>query len=309
MSELIEILLNVISPIFLVVGAAYIVGKRTQTEPRALTSILIYLFIPALSFRTMLGLDIDGVGDIINGDFGRAFLQITLLSLIMMGVGMGVTRLLHLDQRRGSAFTLSMTQINAGNLGIPLCTFAFGEEGGALALLFYVTSAMVGSMIGIFVASRGEKSIGGALLNIIKVPVGFSAVVGLLVNTLNIELPLMLTRPISLLGDATIPMMLVLLGLLISRMEIRTAPWRLVALAASLRLVGGAAVGVVLAIVLGHTGLSYSVAIVQSAMPTAVMANALAAQFGSDAQFTSAATLISTLASIGTLTVLIAVLS
>ncbi|NOG52406.1 MAG: hypothetical protein HND48_25430 [Chloroflexi bacterium] len=63
-----------------------------------------------------------------------------------------------------------------------------------------------------------------------------------------------------------------------------------------------------LAQVLGVTGIQYNVAVLQSAVPTAVMANALAAEFGSDAEFTSAATLVGTLASIGTLTLWIALL-
>lgn len=308
MSELLDILLNVISPIFMIVGVAFFVGKRFNPDPRAFSTVLIYLFIPALSFRTMIQLPIDGVSDIVNGDFGRAFLQITLLSLTMMMAGMLISRLLKLDRKTGSAFTLSITQLNAGNLGIPLNTFAFGPEGGAIALLFYVSSAMVGSMLGVFVASRGERGVGAALLNVIRVPVGIAAVLGLAMNTFGVGLPAPLERSIFLLGDATIPAMVVLLGLLISRMEVRTAPWRLVALAAALRLLGGAAVGLVLAVVLGQVGIAFPVAILQSAVPTAVMANALAAEFGSDAQFTSAATLISTLASIATLTVLIAIL-
>jgi predicted permease len=100
----------------------------------------------------------------------------------------------------------------------------------------------------------------------------------------------------------------VLLGLLISRMSIREARWGLVALAAAIRLLGGAAVGFILATLLGQNGLAYPVGILQCAVPTAVMANALATEFGGDAQFTSAVTLISTLASIVTLTFLIAVL-
>lgn len=308
MPELLDILFNVISPIFLIVAMAFFVGKRFGPDPRALSTVLIYLFIPALSFRTMIQLPIDGVSDIVNGDFGRAFLQISLLSLIMMSVGIGLSRVLKLDRKTGSAFTLSVTQLNAGNLGIPLNTFAFGPEGGALALLFYVSSAMVGSMIGVFVASRGEKGIGAALMNVIRVPVGLSALIGLAMNTFDVGLPKPLENSIFLLGDATIPAMIVLLGLLISRMEVKSAPWRLVTLAAALRLLGGAAVGFVLAGLLGQSGLAFSVAILQSAVPTAVMANALAAEFGSDAQFTSAATLISTLASIVTLTLLIAIL-
>jgi predicted permease len=307
-SELLDILFNVISPIFLIVGIAFVIGKRFNPDPRTLSTVLIYLFIPALSFRTMVQLPIEGVSDIVNGDFGRAFLQITLASLIMMTVGMGVGRLLKLDRRTGSAFTLSVTQLNAGNLGIPLNTFAFGAAGGEIALLFYVSSAMAGNMIGVFIASRGEQSIGVALLNVLRVPVSLAALVGLVMNTVNVSLPLPIERSLFLLADATLPGMIVLLGLLISRMAVRDARWKLVALAAAIRLLGGAAVGFILATVLGQTGLAYPVGILQCAVPTAVMANALATEFGGDAQFTSAVTLISTLASIVTLTFLIAIL-
>lgn len=308
MSELLDILFNVISPIFLIVGIAFLIGKRFNPDPRTLSTVLIYLFIPALSFRTMLQLPIDGVSDIINGDFGRAFMQITLASLIMMSVGMGIGRLLKLDRRTGSAFTLSVTQLNAGNLGIPLNTFAFGAAGGEIALLFYVSSAMAGNMIGVFIASRGEQSVGAALMNVLRVPVSLAALIGLIMNTVNVSLPLPVERSLFLLADATLPGMIVLLGLLISRMSIREARWGLVALAAAIRLLGGAAVGFILATLLGQNGLAYPVGILQCAVPTAVMANALATEFGGDAQFTSAVTLISTLASIVTLTFLIAVL-
>jgi malate permease and related proteins len=307
-SELLDILFNVISPIFLIVGIAFLIGKRFNPDPRTLSTVLIYLFIPALSFRTMMQLPIDGVADIINGDFGRAFAQITLASLIMMTIGMGIGRLLNLDRRTGSAFTLSVTQLNAGNLGIPLNTFAFGAAGGEIALLFYVSSAMAGNMIGVFIASRGEQSVGAALLNVLRVPVSLAALAGLVMNTINVSLPLPVERSLFLLADATLPGMIVLLGLLISRMVVKDARWKLVALASAIRLLGGAAVGFILATLLGQTGVAYPVAILQCAVPTAVMANALATEFGGDAQFTSAVTLISTLASIVTLTFLIAIL-
>jgi malate permease and related proteins len=307
-SELFDILYNVISPIFLIVAIAFFIGRRFNPDPRTLSTILIYLFIPALSFRTMLQLDIDGISDIVNGDFGRAFAQITFALLIMMSIGMLVGRVLKLDRRTSSAFTLSVTQLNAGNLGLPVNAFAFGPAGGEIALLFYVSSALAGNMIGVFIASRGEKSVGAALVNVLRVPVSLAALVGLAMNTAGVTLPLPMERALFLVADATLPGMIVLLGLLISRMVIRDARWGLVALASALRLLGGAAVGVVLASLLGQVGVAHPVSILQCAMPTAVMANALATEFGGDTQLTSAVTLVSTLASIVTLTVLIAVL-
>ncbi|NOG52404.1 MAG: hypothetical protein HND48_25420 [Chloroflexi bacterium] len=67
MSELLQIFIDVIVPIFLIVGAAFWVGRRLNPDIRSLSTVLIYLFIPALSFRTMIRLPIDGVQDVVTG--------------------------------------------------------------------------------------------------------------------------------------------------------------------------------------------------------------------------------------------------
>jgi len=310
MTELFDILLNVLLPIFILVGITALIGRRFHPDSRAISTLLIYLFVPALSFKTLIQLDINGLSDIITGDFGRAFLQVLLMVLAMTGIGMGLGALLKMDNRTSSAFTLVVSQPNAGNYGIPVCTFAFGAEGAAFALLFYVSSSMVGNSLGTFVASRGAVNIKEAVWNVFRVPSIWSVIIALALNILNIPLPQAVERSVFLAADATLPVMLALLGLLLGQMEIRrlNVPWRLVLLACAIRLIGGALVGFFLAGLMGFTGVLYAVAVVESSVPTAVMANALAEQFGSDAQFTSAATLISTLASIGTITLLIAIL-
>ncbi len=310
MSELFDILFNVLAPIFILVGVTAYIGRRFRPDSRSASTLLIYLFVPALSFKTLIQLDIDGLGDIITGDFGKAFAQVGLLVLAMTLIGMGLGALLKMDKRTTSAFTLSISQINAGNYGIPICTFAFGAEGGAFALLFYVSSSIIGNSLGTFVASRGAVGFKESVGNVFRVPSIWSVVIALTLNILNIPLPQPVERALFLASDATLPVMLSLLGLLLGQMEIRrlNVPWRWVILACAIRLIGGALIGFVLAGVMGFSGILYAVAVVQSSVPTAVMANALASQFGSDAQFTSAATLLSTLASIGTITLLIAVL-
>lgn len=310
MNEFIDILLNVLAPIFMLVGATAFIGRKFKLDPRGVSTLLIYLFVPALSFKTLIQLDIDGIGDIITGDFGRAFAHIALLMLTMTLLGMALTLWLGVKRDVRSAFALVISMPNAGNYGIPMCTFAFGPEGGAFALLFYVSSSIVVNSLGTFVASSGALDFRSAVWNVFRVPSIWGVAIALTLNILNIPLPQSLERGIFLAADATLPVMLSLLGFLLGQMQIRQldVPWRLVMLACGLRLIGGAILGFILAGLLGFTGVLYAVAVLIAAMPTAVMASALAAQFGSDAKFTSAVTLVSTLASIGTMTLLIAVL-
>lgn len=310
MAELVEILVDVILPLFLLIGAAFLIGRALKPDPRTLSTILIYLFIPALAFRTMVQFDLPEPARLLETDLAKAFVIVLVLSLVMMGIGQLFGRLLNMDRSTASAFTLSVTQMNAGNYGTPLNTFAFGAVGGAAALLFYVSSAIIGSILGTYIASRGSVGMRAALINVVRVPTVPAAFLGLLLNALNINVPVPVERAAFLAADAALPGMIALLGLLLARLEVGNlgARWRWVALACAIRLLVGPIIGVVLATVLGLTGIVYAVAIVQCSVPTAVMANAMASEFGGDTQFIAASTLISTLASVITLSILIAIL-
>ena len=70
-------------------------------------------------------------------------------------------------------------------------------------------------------------------------------------------------------------------------------------------MVGVAAIGLLLALLLGLGGVTRQVAIVQAAMPTAVAAGVLATEFNSDAKLVSSIIMVSTLLSLITLPVII----
>jgi len=97
------------------------------------------------------------------------------------------------------------------------------------------------------------------------------------------------------------------LGIQLSRTSLRgrIGP---VLLASGLRLIVAPLLAVPLALALGLSGLTRDVAIVQSAMPVAVVSGVLATEFGSDADFVTATILVSTLLSIVTLGILLALL-
>lgn len=299
MLELLNIMFTVIAPIFLVVGVAYVIGRRFQPNPRGLSVFLIYLFIPALVFKgvyetEVTGAEIGGVAGVVLGG-----------ALAMMLIGMAVSRWLSLDRRTESALVLSVIMVNAANYGIPLNTFAFGEPGGNIAILFYVVSAMMGNVLGVFFASRGSVSLRDALLNIVRVPILYAALLGLVLNVADVELPTILRRSVlELAANAAIPGMLALLGLQLSRVRLK-GRLGMIALGAGLRLLVGPLVGLAFALLFGLSGVAFRVSVVESSMPTAVLASALATQFGGDAEYVSAVTLVGTLASIVTLSVLI----
>lgn len=298
MGELLNIMINVISPIFMVIGVAYLIGKTFNPDIKSISTLLIYLFAPALVFQGISNTEIPA------GELGGIALVALGVALIMMIIAIAIARLEGYSHRTEGAFVLSVMLVNAANYGIPLNTFAFGAAGGQVAIVYYVVSALIGNVIGVFFASRGQVSTREALLNVARVPIGYAAVIGLIFNLGDLSLPLPIERSIDVAASAAVPGMLALLGLNLANTTLR-GRIRPIAIAVSTKLALAPLVALALASLLGLTGVTYNVAIVESSMPTAVLATALATQFGSDAELVSAVTLVTTLASVVTLSLLI----
>lgn len=298
MGALLQIIVESISPIFIVAGLGALVGKLFRPDPRSLSVYLIYLFTPALVYNGLAtsALPADQllrVGGVVLG-----------VALVMAVISYGLARWLRLDKRTIGAFVISVIMVNAANYGIPLNTFAFGDLGGQTAIAYYAMSAIVGSVLGVYFASMGSVPTMQAIGNIFRVPITYAAVLGFVVNITDFTLPLPLQRAIDVASEASVPLMLALLGLQLANISIE-GQLRPILVAVGVKLLLAPLVAVPLALLLGLQGVPFAVSVVESSMPTAVLAGALATQFGSNAAFTAAVTLIGTLASTLTLSLLI----
>jgi predicted permease len=122
-------------------------------------------------------------------------------------------------------------------------------------------------------------------------------------------MPLFVDRSVTLLSDAAIPLMLVILGLQVA--EVRRWPRNRAALigaAAFLQLVVTPLLAILVAGWLGLSGLSRQAAVLQSAMPAAVVTTILAVEFDLDVPLVTGTVVVTTLLSPITLTPLIAYL-
>jgi malate permease and related proteins len=304
---MLEIMINSIAPIFLVVGVAFLYGRQFKPEPRTLSGVVLYVFIPFLVLRGVAQTEVSG-GEVL------AIAGVALgVAVLMAVIGLGIGYIFNLETRLTSALVLALILVNAANYGIPLNSFAFGETPDLAlmaeqrALIYYVVSVMISNTMGIYFASRGSVSTREALLNIVKVPLIYAAIIGFIFNVTDFTLPLPLERSVGLLADAAIPGMLALLGIQLSRATIR-GQIPLILLTSGVRLVVGPVVAVGLALLFGLSGLSFNVAIVQSSMPTAVIAGVLATEFGADSEFVTSVIVVSTLLSVLTLSILLSLL-
>jgi len=156
----------------------------------------------------------------------------------------------------------------------------------------------------VYIAARGHTDPREALRKVFQVPIGYAVLAGLFVNMTGLQSPEPVAKAVYLIGQAAVPVMLLVLGMQLARAGV-TNQWGTIAAATSLRLIGAMALVIVLVRLLGFQGLSAKVATVEASMPTAVMSTILATEFDVRPTFVTGTVFVSTLASIVTLTALL----
>lgn len=291
---------NVIVPIFLVMVIGYLYGKRLAPDSKTFSSAIIYLFAPALVIDGFQGTQLAG------GALLQSVVMIVGTAFVGVLIGHLLGRVLNLGIRGTSALILAIILFNGANYGIPFNTFMFGAEAEQIAVIYYSVSVIVVNTLGVFVASRGAKqtfSTRDALLNILKTPLFYATVIGLVINLGDLALPLPLARSMAVLGSGMIPAMLILIGIQLGSFELNPSRLRPIFAGTLVSLVVMPIVAWGISVLIGMEGLLQLVGITQHAMPSAVIGIALTTQFDGDVELVTGVLLVSTVLSALTLTV------
>ncbi len=296
-----DIFLNNLLPIFLATGAGFLLGRTVPVEPRTLSRILFYVFSPSLVFNLLLESPLEA-GEAF-GVLGLFAVHLPLLALLTWGVG----RILKLGRRLRIAMLLTTLFMNAGNFGLSLNLFAFGEASLAYASLIFVAMGALTYTAGVVIASSGELKIWPAIFNLRRIPTLYALGLGVVFLSMGWTVPLPVDRTIRLLAEGAIPGMLVLLGLQLQRSAWDGRRSALTAVAL-LRLVVSPLLALALSQLFGLTGLARQTGILDTGLPTAVSTTVLATEFDLEPVFVTSTVLLTTLLSPLTLTPLLAYL-
>ncbi len=291
---------NNVLPSFIVIGVGYLLERRIKVDKRTLSRLAIYVLTPCLVFSSIINSEVD------PSQFGRMTAYVIIFTLIMIGLGYLAGRLLGWSPQEIKALMLSIAFTNSGNMGLSIILFTFGEDGFALGATYFVATNLTANTLAAFIAAHGRGSLGHTLLQVLKLPGIYAFALALLLRPLG-ELPAIVMRPVSLIAQAQIPVMLMMLGVQLAQTRLGSR-LKDVSVGVILRLVGGAAVAFVLAPLVGLTGLARQVAIAQSSTPAAVSSALMAIEFGADADYVASVIFFSTLLSSVTMSLLLALL-
>ena len=297
---MLDVFLNVTMPVFLVaiIAAGFQRWRKIPVGP--VNQITLYLLTPALIFTLLVQQRIPASASV------RIVGAMVVTTALIMVISVLLSKVLRHDRAMGGAFMLSTAFPNAGNLALPVLLLAFGEEGLAVGVIVFVTQAIMGQSLGVFIAAGSQMNRMESLKQVFKLPAIYGIIAALLVRLLGVELPFVILQPIKLLSQAAIPVMLVVLGCQLAG-ELRLDSLLSLAAALLVRLVVSAPLAYGATLLFDLDALSQSVVVIVCAMPVAVFTTILATEFRANPRFVTNAVVTSTLASTFTLTLVIPV--
>lgn len=301
MLELLQIFLDNIAPILIIALIGFTIGRQLDVDPKPVSTIIFYVLSPAIVFYSLYDSDVGG------GEILTLYAVTTVFQMLMLAVAAVVLRFQSAGAVEQANVMLSVFCLNAGNYGLSLVGFAFDEAVLSRAAVVFVANVTLNYTLGVYVASNGRSSPLVALGNVLKTPAVYALVAAMLLRALELRLPLILERPAQSLADAAIPMMLVLLGLQLSRFG-AVARLSLVGTGVGLKLLLAPLLALLLAGVFVLPQAARTAFIIQASMPTAVLTIVLSTEFELDRDLALNLILGSTLLSPFTLSVLILVL-
>lgn len=301
MTGLFTVFANNLLPLFLAAGVGYLLGKRLHIDPRPVSQMIFYALSPCLIFTVLTQSQLNNSDILRMGGFALANL------LIVGALAWGVTAIFKLERKLMAAVVLTAMLPNAGNLGLSINLFSFGEDALAHASVYFAVSATLMYTLGVFIASAGTASLRQSLVELVKAPTVYAVILAVLFLQMDWTLPLPLERTVNTLGQATIPVMLLLLGLQFHNSDWDWQPGPLLS-AAGMRILLSPLVGLGLCVLFNMQGPALQAALSESAVPTAVTATLLATQFDVKPTFVTNVVFFTTMVSPLTITPILALL-
>lgn len=291
----------IVLPVFFIFFIGYLGQKLIGFDIRSISTAALYLMSPFLAFRTFFTneLTMDYFYIVL---FSLILTSVLLLVVWVTSVIMGATR------QQLSAMILGGVFMNSGNYGAPVVLFAFGAVAFDYAVIMMVFQSLLMNTIGIFFASIGGKekaTLRQSIQRVVRMPLIYAAFLGIGLQLAGIMIPETLMSGISLIADASIPTVMLVLGMQLAAISRKRVVYRYVSAVTVIRMVLSPLIAAGILYFMPVSDLLKSVIILQAAMPAAANTTMFALQFGTEPDLVSFTTFITTIISIITIPIVL----
>jgi predicted permease len=284
--------IQIVAPVFLL-GAIGFGWVRMGFEYHVdfVTRLGINLAVPALVFTALMKSPVDP----------QALGALTLAAIVAhVAIGLLLAIGLWFAGLSLRTFLAPMTFGNTGNLGLPLASLSFGQAGLGYGVVILAVTSILSFSIGVWVVAGG-----GSLRKILTQPLVIATILGAVFLSQGWQTPQVLTNALELLGQMAIPLMLITLGVAVARI---TPAHVMQAVGLSLvKLAVCATVGFGVAQIFALEHAAYGVLVLQMCTPVGVSSYLLAEKFSADGDTVAGLVVVSTLMSVISLPILLAI--
>ncbi len=246
---------EVIFPVFFVIGVGYYLGKKNpKFDTNFITVFAGNIGTPAMIFYT-----VTTTGITLN-----IFIHYFVYSLLMIGGFALIGLILLFLLRKDLSMELPPLILpNTGNMGIPICLFAYGTEGLGIASAVASVIILFHFTLGIFLAKKKFS-----LDVVVKSPPVYAIIISVFFLFFQIQTPLFLENTTFLLTYATIFLVLMSLGIALTKLKFSLKDSILLSLC---RVILGPIIAFIIIYYFNLSGFAAGVLLIQSAMPSAIL--------------------------------------
>ena len=249
-------LFEVLFPVFLIIGIGYWYGKKDpKFNTKFITTFAGNFGLPAIIFYSLTTTNIS------FELFLRFSYYITLYVGVFSVIGLIILKILNKDIYR---LLPPLILPNTGNMGMPLCLFAYGKIGLAIATAITAMILVFHFSLNILLASK-RFSI-KPLLNCIPI---YALLVSLTFVYFKIPAPKFLENATFLIGYSTIFLVLMSLGVALSKLKVFSIKETIIY--SFIRVILGPIVGLAFVKIFNLSGVEAGVMFIQASMPSAVL--------------------------------------
>ena len=249
-------LLDVLFPVFFIIGVGYYLGiKDPKFDTKFITNFAGNIGTPAMIFYTITT----------TGVTLSVFIEYFIYALIVIG-GFSIVGLAFLFFLKKDVISELPPLIlpNTGNMGVPICLFAYGTAGLGVASAIASVIILLHFTVGVLLA---KKSFSLQIL-IKNVPI-YGIIIAIIFLYFEWEVPGFIENTTFLLTYTTIFLVLMSLGIALSRFKV--VSWTHASILGGVRVIIGPIIGFSLIKYLNLEGFPAGVLLIQSSMPSAVL--------------------------------------
>ena len=250
-------LFEVLFPVFFIVGIGYYLGKKNpKIDTTFISNFAANIGSPAIVIYSCNAANISF--DTFSSYFW--YYLIAIVGFFLVGISF-----LYIQKTKDIIRELPpFIMPNTGNMGLPICLFAYGTQGLGVAAAISALIILCHFTLGVFLADRKFN-----FEVISKSPAFYSVIIAVGLLYFNIELPVFVENTTLLLTYATIFLILMSLGIALTRLKVFS--FKKAFISSIGRVIIGPIIGYLLIIYFNLEGFAAGVLLIQCSMPSAIL--------------------------------------